>query len=307
MVHKPRIIFLTGPTAVGKTAVAIAAARKLNAEIISCDSMQVYRGMDIITSKSSAAQRKRVRHHLIDVVAPDKEYDVSRYRREALRVVRDIVRRGKTPLFVGGTGLYLSVLLDGIFKSPKVTTAVREGLYQQAHTQGSALLHARLHEIDPDAAARIHPHDTRRIVRALEVYEATGTPISVLQKQRTGLPDRYDVRVFGLTMDREALYERIGRRVDAMFARGLVREVGKLLTRTLSKTARHCIGIEEVKGHLDGRYDLNTARDMMKQNTRNYAKRQMTWFRKVARTEWMNVDPGAAASATARQIVERIE
>ncbi len=286
---KPKIIFLVGPTAAGKTDVALILGRKLNAEIISCDSMQVYKGMDIITSKAPVNLRKRLPHYLIGIVSPEKEYNVSKYRRDALVKVRQIIKKGKPPLFVGGSGLYMSILIDGIFKISAQNKAIRNTLHKEAGRFGNEHLYDRLKKVDPQAAAKIHVNDRRRLVRALEVYEITGKPISHLQSQRKGLADKYDIRIFCLNMEREKLYKKIEERVDKMFARGLVGEVKKLLKRKLSKTASYAIGIRELKGYFEGAYGLEEARRLIKHNTRLYAKRQLTWFRKDKRINWINI------------------
>jgi tRNA dimethylallyltransferase len=283
---KPKVIFLVGPTAIGKTDISLVLAEKLKAEIISCDSMQVYKGMDILTSKPGLKMRKKIPHHLIDAVSVDKEYNVSQYRTQALKKISQIHRKGKTPLFVGGSGLYMSVVIDGIFKAKAESPQVRQRLYRQAEKFGSAKLYAKLLDVDPQAAAKIHPNDTRRIIRALEVFMVTGKPISRLQTTRKGLSDKYDIEIFALDMPREELYRRIDARVDKMFELGLEEEVKKLLRQNLSRTARSAIGINEIKGYLDGRYGLEEARRLIKINSRHYAKRQLTWFRKDKRIVW---------------------
>jgi tRNA dimethylallyltransferase len=285
----PRIIFLVGPTAIGKTNIALILAKKINAEIISCDSMQVYKGMDIITSKAPLNLRKKIPHHLIDVVSPDKEYNVSKYRKDAVAKIREILKKGKTPFFVGGTGLYMSILIDGIFKARAQSKTVRNRLYKEAEKFGNEYIYGRLKKVDPQAADKIHVNDTKRIIRALEVYEITGKPISRLQSERKGLADKYDIKIFCLNMEREKLYKKIEERVDKMFSGGLAGEVKKLLKRKLSKTASYAIGIRELKGYFDGSYGLEDARRLIKHNTRLYAKRQLTWFRKDKRIHWVNI------------------
>jgi tRNA dimethylallyltransferase len=287
--QKPKLLFLVGPTSTGKTETALLLAKKLNAEIISCDSMQIYKGMDIITSKPPLVLRKRIPHHLIDILSPRKEYNVSRYRQDALKKIREILKRDRFPLFVGGTGLYMSILIDGIFKARAKDDSIRKKLYGQAGRLGSAVLYDRLKRIDPEAALKIHPNDTKRLVRALEVFESTGKPISFLQRHRRGLSQEYDVRILCLNMPRQKLYKRIDERVEKMFARGIVSEVKKLLKSRLSKTASFAIGIRELKGYFDGLYDLEEAKRLMKRNTRLYAKRQLTWFRKDKRIHWTNI------------------
>ncbi len=299
---KERIIFLVGPTASGKTAVAACLARRWDAEIISCDSMQVYRRMDILTSKPSPALRKKIAYHLVDFVDPAKEYNVSRYRRDALARIREIIKKGKTPLLVGGTGLYMSILVDGIFKCEAVKNSLRRRLCREIENKGSAYLYGRLKKIDPEAASRIHPNDARRIVRALEVFEASGKPISKLQKEREGLAAQYDIRIFGLDMPRDELYRRIDRRVEKMFRQGLVREVKRLLKARLSRTASFAIGIREIKGYLDGRYDLKEAERLMQRNSRWYAKRQLGWFRKDKRVKWFGAGDNQSPARIARLI-----
>ena len=285
---KPRVLFLVGPTAAGKSSLALKLAQKINAEIISCDSMQVYCGMDVLTSKPSKQERKKVRHHLIDIVPPSKNFDVSRYRRRALKAIKEVHGRGRLPLFVGGTGLYVSMVIDGIFEKKTENAAVRRRLYSLAGKRGSACLHDRLKKADPRAAAKIHPHDTRRIVRALEVFQTTGRTISELQAERTGLGGSYDVRIFGLDVPRRALYKKIDARVERMFRAGLVREVRRLLAGRLSRTARYAIGIPEVKTYSEGALSLAEARELMKKNTRKYARRQLTWFRRDKRIQWIH-------------------
>jgi tRNA dimethylallyltransferase len=301
-VSKKRIIFLVGPTAVGKTQVAIRLAKKLNAEIIGCDSMQAYKGMDVLTSMPSPALRKKIPHHLIRFQSPEKEYDVSRYRSQALKKIREIIKKKKTPLFTGGTGHYMSILVDGLFQARAQDKRIRARLYKEAQDKGSLFLYARLKKVDPLAAGKIHPHDTKRIIRALEVFEVTGRPISELQQQRTGLWDKYDIRIFSLNIQRDKLYERIDRRVEKMFSRGAVSEAKRLLKKKLSRTASYAIGLRELKGYFDGLYNLDEAKRLMQRNTRRLAKRQLTWFRKDKRIQWIEV----ADNEKPREIARRI-
>lgn len=304
---KNKIIFVVGPTAVGKSGVAVSLAQKINAEIISCDSMQVYRGMDIITSKPPARLRKMAKHHLQGVVSPIEAYNVVRYRKEALKKIKDILRRRRIPIFAGGTGLYMSILIDGIFGLGREDKDIRKRLYHEAEQQGSACLHKKLQAVDPQAAAKIHPNDTRRIVRALEVFERSGRPISQLQKERRGLSDEYEVRIFCLNMRRDRLYRRVDNRVEKMLKEGLVVEVKRLLKLRLSKTASSAIGIKELKGYFAGLYDLEEAKRLIKKNTRNYAKRQLTWFRKDKRIEWVEVSEKATPVCVANRIAKKLK
>jgi len=292
---KQQVIFIVGPTAVGKTRIAVSLAKKIGAEIISVDSMQVYKGMQIITSAPDKKTAGKIKYHLIGTIPPTRQYNVSRYRSDALRAMKGIIRRKKTPLFVGGTGLYVSVLLDGLFKQKAQDKQLRQRLYEEAGKLGAGTLHKRLKIVDPIAAKKIHPNDIRRIARALEVFEVTGKPISELQKQRRGLADEFNVKIFCINMDRKKLYEIIDKRLDKMFREGAAKEVKKLLKSRLSKTASYAIGIREIKGYLDGLYDLKQARQLMKHNTHLYAKRQLTWFRKDRRINWVEIKPRQGA------------
>lgn len=286
---KKKIIILVGPTAVGKSSVAICLAKKIGAEIISCDSMQVYRKMDIITSKAGTAQRKKIKHHLLDVIDPGKEYNVAKYRKDALLICEKILWQGKFPLFVGGTGLYYSIIIDGLFPAVPEDKSIRGKLLKRLAAKGSGYLYQRLVKTDPESARKIHPHDSKRIIRALEVYLKTGKPISVLQKTRVGLGPEYEIKIFGLNSDRRFLYKKIDQRVDRMFRAGLAKEVRGLVKNKLSKTAACAIGIRELQGYFNGQYPLAEAKRLIQRNSRRYAKRQLTWFRKDKRIQWINI------------------
>ncbi len=303
---KKRVIFIVGPTAVGKSKAAAYLASRINAEIISCDSMQVYKGMDILTSQPPLRLRNKIRHHLIGLISPGREYNVSQYRQQAVKKIKEIIKRGCIPLFVGGTGLYMSIVLDGIFKEGTQHKSIRKRLYRQAKLYGRLYLYNRLKKADPRAAAKIHPHDTRRIIRALEVFQATGKPISQLQKQRKGLGAEYALKIFCLDMPRDKLYQRIDARVEKMFKQGLAAEVKKLLKLKLSRTASCAIGIKELKGYFDGLYDLREAKRRMKRNSRQYAKRQLSWFRKDKRIEWIEVKDKDTLKAAAQKIWKKL-
>jgi len=251
--------------------------------------MQVYKGMDIITSKPKSSLMKRIKHHFIGVIPCGKEYNVSKYRKEAVRIIDRLVKLGKIPVFCGGTGLYVSMLVDGIFKGNKGDLILRKKLYKLADKYGKIYLYNRLKRVDQEAAGKIHPNDTRRIIRALEVFQTSGKPISVLQKERSGLSHDYDVRIFCLNMDRASLYKRIDTRVDKMLKSGLLDEVKRLLGKKLSKTAKVAIGLRELEGYLEGKYSLEESARLMKRNSRHYAKRQLTWFRNNKRVNWINI------------------
>ncbi len=275
--------FLTGPTGSGKTGAGVELAQKTGAEIISMDSMALYRGMDIGTAKPTVVERAAVPHHLIDVIGPHEEYSLAQYVAAAHEKVREIRERGRKVLFVGGTPLYLKGLLRGLFKGPPADPEFRRQLQQEARRDGPARLHARLAKVDPAAARRLHPNDSRRIIRALEVYEKTGEPMSEWQQQFNRLPEETGNTVYVLDWPRHELYERIDRRVDAMFAAGLVDEVRGLmaLDPPLSKTARQAVGYREVIEHLEGARSLDETIALVKQHTRQLAKRQGTWFRSL--------------------------
>ncbi|MFH1201264.1 MAG: tRNA (adenosine(37)-N6)-dimethylallyltransferase MiaA [Candidatus Omnitrophota bacterium] len=293
-----KVIFIVGPTAVGKTEVASFLSRKVKVEVISCDSMQVYKGMGLISAAPSKSVLKKLKHHLVGVLSPEKEYSVADFIIRAKKIIGSIHKKGKIPLIVGGSGLYMKALLDGIFEGPPANEKLRRYLYAQAKKYGSQYLHKKLERVDPQAASRIHHSDTKRIIRALEVFKLTQEPISRLQKRSRGLLEDYDVRIFGLNLGRQKLYERIDSRVDEMFRRGLLKEVKSLLKKKLSKTAGKIIGISEIKGYLDARYALEEALRLVKRNTRHYAKRQLTWFRKDKRIKWIDVEdksPGQIA------------
>jgi tRNA dimethylallyltransferase len=292
--------FLAGPTACGKTAVGVELAERLNAEIVSLDSMSLYRGMDIGTAKPSAAERDRVRHHLIDVIEPHEEYSLAEFVTEAERACREIVSRGRVPLFVGGTGLYLRAVLRGVFEGPAADWALRRKLEQLAASDPSRpVLHERLREVDPVSASRLHPNDTRRLVRALEVFELTGLPLSSQQCEAPLPRDERPPHVYWLDPPRDWLHERINRRVETMFAAGLLDEVQRLLgdDRPLSHTARQALGYKEVLDWLEKRNTgetpvprTNELITLIQTRTRQFAKRQHTWFRHLDECHAVRID-----------------
>ncbi|MFH0918378.1 MAG: tRNA (adenosine(37)-N6)-dimethylallyltransferase MiaA [Candidatus Omnitrophota bacterium] len=287
---KKKIIFLLGPTGIGKSAVAISLAKKIGGQIISCDSMQLYRKMDILTSQVTSKERKKVKHHLLGVIDPGQEYNVAKYRQAALSICDKLWQKGKTPLFVGGTGLYYSIIIDGLFPAVPQDRLMRAKLEKQLKLKGSKYLYRKLAKVDGASAAKIHPNDTRRIIRALEVYLKTGTCISQLQKNRVGLGKEHQLKIFGLNSKRASLYAKIDQRVDKMFNQGLIPEVKYLLKHKLSRTARCAIGIGELKGYFEGQYSLPEAKRLIQRNSRHYAKRQLTWFRKDKRIRWVNIN-----------------
>lgn len=317
MVHPPsngpwrpelahRAWFLTGPTASGKTAVGLVLAERIGAEIVSLDSMAVYRGLDLGTAKPTTAERARVPHHLVDLVEPEEEFSVAEYLAAAARACDAIAARGRAALFVGGTPLYLKALLRGLSPGPPADWALRRELAEWAEGAGPSALHARLAQVDPAAAARLHPHDTRRLIRALEVHATTGQPLSASQTQFTAAAPAHP-RVFVLDWPREVLYERINRRVEAMFAAGLVDEVQNLLAagRRFGRTAGQALGYHEVLAHLAGQRDLAATIELVQRRTRQFAKRQGTWFRSLAECQGVDQTRFASVEAAAGEIAHQ--
>jgi tRNA dimethylallyltransferase len=298
--------FLTGATAVGKTGVGIALAQWLGAEIISLDSMAIYRGMDIGTAKPSRELREVVPHHLIDIVDPADEFSVAQYVEAAARSVADIRARGREPLFVGGTPLYLKSLLRGLFEGPPADWRLRHEIEEELAQVGQQALYERLTHVDPVAASHIHPHDTRRLIRALEVYRATGEPISHQQLQfEEGRPADQS-RVFVLRRSRAELHRRIEERVDAMVSAGLVDEVRELTSdgRQVGRTARQAVGYHEALAYLGGEYDHTEMIARILSRTRRFAKRQGTWFRSLSECRFIDITGELDADITARQIAD---
>jgi len=299
-----RAWFLTGPTASGKTALGLELAEKLDAEILSLDSMALYRGMDIGTAKPTAEERSRVPHHLLDLFEPHEETSLAQYRDLATAQAAEIFSRGKGVLFVGGTPLYLKALLRGMFDGPPADQEFRERIIRDAQSQPPGWLHAQVALVDPPAARKLHPNDERRLVRALEVFEKTGRPISDWQQQFDQSRAAHECRVFALSWPREELLARIDQRVDAMFASGLVEETAALRDRAagLSKTARQAVGYREVFAHLSWEQDLLSTIQLVKNRTHQFARHQRTWFRSL--TECRTVEMTAAR--TAKDLVAEI-
>ena len=303
-----RAIYLTGPTASGKSAVGVHLARSLDAEIVALDSMTLYRGMDVGTAKPTTADRGGVPHHLIDVLDPWESASVAEYRDWAIEAVLDIESRGKRALFVGGTALYLKALLRGLFDGPGTVPEVRDRLEAEAETLGDLAMHARLAALDPATAARLHPNDRRRVVRALEVIETTGRPFSELQREHAQHAPA-STPVFAIELPRPVLYDRINRRVIQMIEAGLVDEVRRLKTaaRPLSAVAEQGVGYRQVVAHLAGGLDLDATIDLIQTRTRQFAKHQATWFRNLVEVRPFPVPPDEAPEATARRLADVIE
>ena len=304
------IICIAGPTASGKTALAVALAKELNGEVVSCDSMQVYRRMDIGTAKPTMDEMQGIVHHMIDVAEPEEDFSVSRYCAMAAPIVDDILARGKTALIAGGTGLYMDALIQGNDFAPFPSTGVRENLEQEAREQGIQLLYDRLSEIDPEAAARLHLSDQKRIIRALEVYLETGQTITEHNRKTQLLPPRYSPLWLGLDFENRAdLYHRIDRRVGLMLEMGLIDEIQGLLSSGIPQkcTAMQAIGYKEFVAALNGEATVEEAADQVRQSSRRYAKRQLTWFRRNKKIHWLTRQSGQDADeilAAARLILQ---
>ena len=305
------IICIAGPTASGKTALAVELARELNGEVVSCDSMQVYRRMDIGTAKPSMEERQGIVHHMIDVAEPDEDFSVSRYCAMAGPIVDDIVARGKTAIIAGGTGLYMDSLIRGNEFAPFPSTGVRERLEAQADKDGMEAMVNWLRSVDPEAADRCF--DRKRILRALEVYLETGETITEHNRKTQAIPPKYSPLWLGLDFaDRAELYSRIDLRVDIMLKQGLVEEIEALLASGIPAkcTAMQAIGYKEFVAALNGEGTVEEAAEAVKQSSRRYAKRQLTWFRRNKNMHWLTRNPGQDSGEIihlARQVIRECD
>ena len=289
------IICIAGPTASGKTALAVELAKTFNGEVVSCDSMQIYRRMDIGTAKPTREEMQGIPHHMLSVAEPDEDFSVSRYCAMAGPIVDDIIARGKTAIIAGGTGLYMDSLIKGNDFAPYPATGRREELEALAATQGIEAVIAQLREVDPESAERLHPSDQKRIIRAMEVYLETGISITEHNRRTQAIPPKYHPVWFALEdADRATLYERIDRRVDVMLADGLIAEIKALLAEGIPEkcTAMQAIGYKEFVDALAGRCSMETAAALVQQSSRKYAKRQLTWFRRNKDIHWLRREIG---------------
>jgi tRNA dimethylallyltransferase len=291
------LVVIVGPTAVGKSALALELALKFGLEIINADSMQVYRGMDIGSAKPSPAERNLVPHHLIDIRNPDEDYSAARFLEEARRTISELAECGRRALVVGGTGLYIQSLLQGLFPAPPADKQLRERLRTLESEQGKWHLHQQLAEVDPEAASRIHPNDTFRVIRALEVFRLTGTAISEHQRRHRFSDAAFAALKIGLTRDRGEIYRRIEARVDSMIAAGLEEEVRQLLVKGYAPTIKafQSLGYQQMLSYIQGAITLDEAIRLIKTNTKRYAKRQLTWFRKDPEIQWFALPEQTAA------------
>ena len=302
MRKKPLVLFLVGPTAGGKSDTAVELAKIINAEIISADSMQVYKKTDILTAKPLLKDRKRIKHYLIDELEPHQEYSAAIFCKKANELIKRIHAKNKIPLVVGGTGLYVRSLINGLFEDKGKDYDLRKKLYAVAQEKGNEFLYNRLKKLDPEAAEKIHFNNLKRVVRALEAIEVNKEKFSSLKMKIKPLSERYDIKMFALKWDREELYARIEARVDEMFKKGIVDEVKNLNVLNMSSTLMQAIGIKQINEYLSGKISLEQAIELLKRDTRRYAKRQITWFGREENIRWIPSDNDSSAVSLAEKI-----
>lgn len=304
------LIILAGPTAVGKSSVALKLAQLLKTDIISADSAQVYRGLDIGTAKPTAHEQEKVRHHLIDLVNPDQNYSAADYQKDADRVITYLWQQNKLPFIVGGTGLYIKAVTDRFAFGPKgADQELRNKLIKQCDEEGLNRLYEKLNKVDPEAASKIHPNDLKRIIRALEVYTLEGKPISEQVSKTKAEISPYRFFYQGLTMDRDQLYVRIERRVDLMLEEGFLEEVKSLLAKgySLNSPGMQILGYRQLAEYLEGNTSFDAAIQEIKKETRNLAKRQLTWFRREKAIEWHEINNQSTISDIAENIYSKVK
>ena len=306
--HKP-VVVLVGPTAVGKSRVAVEVAKAFETEVLTADSRQVYRGMDVGTDKPIPEERQAVPHRLIDLVNPDEPFNTGLYRRQALNEIERLHRDLRLPLVVGGTGLYVRTLIKGLCDAPPSDPIVRAALRQDAKDQGHDRLYARLVAVDPVAAARLHPRDESKVIRALEVYQLSGRRMSEFQEEHGFAERPFSVLIIGLNRDRSALYRRIEARIDWQLAHGLIEETRQLLAQGYQRdsAAMKGLGYRHVAEHLAGEYDVAEMVRRFKLDTRHFSKRQMTWFRKEPGIQWLMIEESESAQHTAELVVRQAD
>lgn len=306
MDNKTRLIAIVGATASGKTSLSIELAKKYNGEIVSADSMQIYKGMDIATAKPTKEEMQGIPHHLIDFLSPTENFSVSEYVTLAKGAIDDITQRGKLPILCGGTGLYVRSLVENVkFSEEKTDEKLREELNERYKKEGGEILLKELAEFDEETAKTLHPNNGKRIIRAIEIYRTTGITMAQHIKNSKNEPSPYDLTAIGITYaDRQKLYDRINLRVDIMMKNGLLKEAEDFYSRYNSNTASAAIGYKELKPYLDGEVTLETAVEKLKQETRHYAKRQLTWFRRDEYINWIEADKCTDILAKACEIIE---
>lgn len=303
------VVAIVGPTAIGKSRIGLEVAKILNTEILTADSRQVYRGMNIGTDKPALAEQQGIPHRLINLVDPDQSFNVGDFRHYATREISRLHRQGLLPLVIGGTGLYIRALLRGLCPGPPANRLIRNELAQEAQTQGPTFLYEKLQQVDPDLAQRVHPNDQPKIQRGLEVYRILGTPLSVVHQQHRFDETPYPSLMIGLTMDRQALYRRIETRVEWEIHKGLVQETQSLMDHGYHRElgSMKGLGYRQFSGYLAGEYSYEEAVRLLKRDTRHFAKRQITWFQKEPGIHWITLEEADIPDQAARKIVDRIK
>lgn len=291
--NKIKLVVIVGPTAIGKTSTSIELAKELNGEIVSADSMQIYRYMDIGTAKPNMSERQGIPHYMMDIIEPDESFNVAIYQKRAKAAIDCIYKKGKLPFLVGGSGLYVNSIVYPLdFTTATEDHELRAELYKKVEEKGNYYLHQKLAEIDPTTAKRVHPNDVKRIVRAMEIYCLTGKPMSQHKQNLKNADIPYDLIMIGLYMERSKLYEKINMRVDHMIEQGLIEEVKSLQNMGYGKdlVSMQGLGYKEIIAYLEEEHSLEEAIDILKRDTRRFAKRQLTWFRKDKRIHWVNIE-----------------
>lgn len=302
-----KVIVIVGPTCSGKTGVGIALAEKLRTEIISADSRQIYKLLTVGTAKPNTDELRKVKHHLIDFLNPDEDYNVSRFESDSLKIIDELLSHHKTPVVVGGSGLYIKALTEGIFDTVDADSEYREELHDTREKFGNEYLYDELKKVDPESASKMLPQNWKRVMRALEVYHLTGEPIWKFQETYKRQTD-IEFKLFGLNWDRAKLYRNIESRVDKMIESGLVDEVKNILSLGYSKeiNALNTVGCKEIISYLENEITLERAIELIKRNTRRYSKRQMTWFRKTKNIDWLTCDENTSAETLASIIIKKM-
>ncbi len=303
------VVAIVGPTAIGKSRIGIEIAKALQTEILTADSCQVYRGMDIGTDKPTVSERQGVPHRLIDLVDPDQSFNVGDFRRQALQDISRLHSQGRLPLVIGGTGLYIRGLLRGLCPGPPANWAIRQTLTQEANERGWSFLHEKLQKVDPDLAQRLHPNDRPKVLRGLEVYHTLGIPLSTVQQRHQFQESPHPFLLIGLTMERQTLYRRIETRVEWEIEKGLVQETQSLIKQGFSRNlgSMKGLGYRQFSGYLAGEYSYDEAVRLLKRDTRHFAKRQMTWFRKESGIHWMTIKESEIPTQAAHRILSKID
>jgi tRNA dimethylallyltransferase len=303
------VVVIVGPTAVGKSRIAVEVAKAFETEVLTADSRQVYRGMDVGTDKPASEERQAVPHRLIDLVDPDESFNAGLYRRQAIDEIERLYRDCRLPLVVGGTGLYVRTLLKGLCEAPQADPIMRKALRQEAEDQGYDRLYARLVDVDPVIAARLHPRDESKVIRALEVYQLSGRRMSEFQQEHGFAERSFATLMIGLNRDRDMLYRRIEGRIDWQLAHGLIEETKQLLAQGYQRdsAAMKGLGYRQVAEHLAGEYDAAEMVRRFKRDTRHFSKRQMTWFRKEPGIQWLMIEESESVPHTTTRVIEQID